>query len=293
MECSFEGCERKMKARGLCNTHYEQQRRGLPLQPIVTVSNAGKVCSFPRCGRRVTARGLCTGHYWQSKNRAVLKPLRPRRKKLEAPSSCSFPGCSREAQCKGLCGSHYNQKRRTGSLKPLRPLGTPNEVIVCDEATCALILTNKRGQEKARAYIDRDQLECVQPYRWWCTRQGYVTTDLPNGKKLRLHRFLANPEKGMEVDHVDGDPLNNRLANLRVVTHAENSQNMKTSNASSTGQRNVQKINSGCYAGSFRVVVMKDGKQHYGGHFKNIEEAIAKAEELRASLFTHHSEQRT
>lgn len=32
--CSFEQCDRKVIAKGLCPTHYQQQRRGGPLKPI-------------------------------------------------------------------------------------------------------------------------------------------------------------------------------------------------------------------------------------------------------------------
>ena len=44
---------------------------------------------------------------------------------------------------------------------------------------------------------------------------------------LYLHRVLASPPAGLEVDHINGDTLDNRSANLRVCTHAENQRNSK------------------------------------------------------------------
>lgn len=41
-----------------------------------------------------------------------------------------------------------------------------------------------------------------------------------------LHRLLTNCPKGMVVDHIDGDGLNNRRKNLRICTPAENAQNV-------------------------------------------------------------------
>jgi hypothetical protein len=47
------------------------------------------------------------------------------------------------------------------------------------------------------------------------------------GQKIYLHRYLLRlqPGDGLEGDHKDGDPLNNRRSNLRVCIHALNHQN--------------------------------------------------------------------
>lgn len=42
-----------------------------------------------------------------------------------------------------------------------------------------------------------------------------------------LHRALLNPRDGMEVDHINGDRFDNRRANLRLVTSAQNKWNVK------------------------------------------------------------------
>ena len=60
-------------------------------------------------------------------------------------------------------------------------------------------------------------------------RLGYMTVHI-NGKIYYIHRLLAityieNPENKKEIDHIDGNPSNNSLDNLRWATHKENLNN--------------------------------------------------------------------
>ena len=65
------------------------------------------------------------------------------------------------------------------------------------------------------------------------TKRGYLQVDLrvDNTKRaFAVHRlvakaFIPNPDNKPEIDHIDGDPTNNHVWNLRWVTHAENMNN--------------------------------------------------------------------
>lgn len=73
-------------------------------------------------------------------------------------------------------------------------------------------------------------------------RYPSVTID---GKTVPVHRFVMAPPAGLVVDHIDGDPLNNTRANLRVVTQTENVLNQRKSRASASGYRGVYRESRG------------------------------------------------
>ena len=74
--------------------------------------------------------------------------------------------------------------------------------------------------------IDPSDEVMVAAHRWHSVanqngRRPYVAAKI-EGRRIYLHRFLTGATKGMVVDHIDGDTLNNSRSNLRVVTQTEN-----------------------------------------------------------------------
>lgn len=78
-------------------------------------------------------------------------------------------------------------------------------------------------------FVDAEDAEWVARHKWQSVGNGtsavgrdpYVAGQM-NGKRCYLHRIVIEAPDGEHVDHIDGDSLNNRRANLRLVTHAEN-----------------------------------------------------------------------
>jgi hypothetical protein len=93
------------------------------------------------------------------------------------------------------------------------------------------------------ATVDAADGDAVRRHRWhavWIYNCFYAATVLrSNKRRTYLHRFLMQPPDGMEVDHINGDPLDNRRANLRVVTHGENLRNQKLRTDSKSGFKGV------------------------------------------------------
>jgi hypothetical protein len=80
--------------------------------------------------------------------------------------------------------------------------------------------------------VDPDKYYWLNSYHWFIDGNGkkiYVvrTILLANGKKkfMRMHREIMNSPVGLYVDHRNGNTFDNRKANLRLATHAQNSYN--------------------------------------------------------------------
>lgn len=84
------------------------------------------------------------------------------------------------------------------------------------------------------ALIDDDDWPLVADRKWYAVRDTHcfyavVNSLTINGKRhrIRMHRIIVNAPPGFEVDHIDGNGLNNTRANLRICTQAENMQNQR------------------------------------------------------------------
>lgn len=61
-------------------------------------------------------------------------------------------------------------------------------------------------------------------------------------KRYRLHRLIYMYHHGelpQFIDHIDNNPVNNRIENLRPATHKQNMQNMKKPRSNTSGVKNV------------------------------------------------------
>jgi hypothetical protein len=119
-------------------------------------------------------------------------------------------------------------------------------------------------------------------YQKW----GIKITYKGKQKGLQASRvvFLLQNEyltKGKEVDHIDGNSLNNNPLNLRETNRFQNSYNSKLRKNNTSGHKGI------CwYAAKSKWVVRirKNGKNHFLGLFVNKEDAIKTSIEARKKL---------
>ena len=103
-------------------------------------------------------------------------------------------------------------------------------------------------------------------------------------KIYRMHRLIYLMHHNTlpkYIDHIDGNPLNNRIENLREATLSQNAWNMKLSKRNKSGVKGVlwDKTNNRWYARC-----MANKKRYHVGYFKDLEDAKMAIKQLREKL---------
>lgn len=140
--CTVEGCSGTHKARGYCQTHYMQYKRGVPVTPEIRHRvPRGQVlpeCSEADCSASVKAHGLCHAHY----QRLLRQGHTRYRDRTKPAKTCSEPGCEKILYAKGVCHVHHAQRRKLAQYGLLPEsyaalLGAQNGVCaICGKSEC-------------------------------------------------------------------------------------------------------------------------------------------------------------
>ena len=108
-------------------------------------------------------------------------------------------------------------------------------VEACEPGTRLLFLGGRNGAGKF-AIIDAEDFEKTAAIRWCCNGYGY-----PVSRRYKLHRLILDAQASQHVDHINGNVLDNRKANLRFVTHQQNMRNLKKQESNKVAYKSVYK----------------------------------------------------
>lgn len=129
------------------------------------------------------------------------------------------------------------------------------------------------------AVVDDEDYERLKNKMWQYSSCGYATA-YPGEF---MHRVVMNLSKydGINVDHINGDKLDNRKENLRVCTQAQNIANSKINKSNKSGYKGVY-WNKERHKWSTQIKFNR--KSMHIGHFVDLEDAAhaydTKAREL-------------
>lgn len=167
----------------------------------------------------------------------------------------------------------------------IRPGGRPglqmrwgsNEGVACSpdpshirSATVGIWLdASTRKYPESFLLVDRDEyLSRLRFNKWTMDQTGYAVGNV-DGKRTSLHRYVMRAEKGEIVDHVNGDKLDNRRCNLRIVTARQNRWN-------SPGRKGSSRFTGVCWdtgKGIWKAQINANGRFQHLGYFEDEKDA--------------------
>lgn len=138
-----------------------------------------------------------------------------------------------------------------------------------------------------QAIVDDGDYDSVAPHHWGAAgwRGRYVGRHIVrDGRRttVYLHRLLLQAPAELEVDHINRNPLDNRRANLRLVSHNENERNKEVKAQCISGVRGVEFNRT--FTKPFRAVIYRNRRRVFSKTFRTLDEAVAALAEARRIL---------
>lgn len=124
-----------------------------------------------------------------------------------------------------------------------------------------------------KVIVDDNRLSEINKYKWFFDTDGYARRSV-KGRSITMHHdIIGRPVRGMVVDHINRNKLDNRACNLRFCTISQNSMNKKLQSNNTSGYRGVYFRKSD---NKWLAIIRVSGRRYYGGSFEDrISAAIA------------------
>lgn len=149
--------------------------------------------------------------------------------------------------------------------------------------------------KQCTAIVDDEDYALVSQYSWCYHGDGYAARGYHKDNKViieKMHQLImGRAPKGLVIDHINGNKLDNRRCNLRFVTQQQNTFNSKRRTPLRRG------VNPSRYKGvtwrndrkKWQSRICVNGKRHYLGLFESEEDAACAYNEAAKLFFGEYA----
>lgn len=158
----------------------------------------------------------------------------------------------------------------TRTSTPVEPrIPVEHRAVLLDntDLSIAYVMTNRFD---VVGVIDSCYAGLVEGTAWSVNNRGYIQGWV-NGSMVLLHSLImGNAPAGMEIDHINGEKADNRVANLRWATKSQNNRNRGRQSSNTSGLIGVYWHKA---AGKWRSQIKVNGRRTHLGYFTDRGEA--------------------
>jgi len=137
----------------------------------------------------------------------------------------------------------------------------------------------------AVALVDDADFAELSRFSWYLSDKGYAVrnADVDGGKRpIRMHRVLLGAPDGVDVDHIDGNRLNNTRGNLRLCERRQNLMNSRKRTATTSKFKGVYWLAANR---KWRAKINIEGKSKHLGCFAAEEDAARAYDQAAKTYF--------
>ncbi len=136
------------------------------------------------------------------------------------------------------------------------------------------------GRDRA-ALVDDEDYEVLAGLAWHMSRSGYARHSYSSTRQVYMHTLVLKPKPRQQIDHVNGDRLDNRRANLRHCSPLQNHWNRQPSGKNPSGFKGVTFSR---HHGKWQAQIRHCGQRIFLGHFST-PQAAARAYDAAAIAY--------
>lgn len=138
------------------------------------------------------------------------------------------------------------------------------------------------------AIVDDEDYERLNQWKWYCNRHYAVRQSKKIGGKqttIFMHKeIVVCRDPYLEVDHINGNKLDNRKANLRLCTPSQNIANTPVRKDNETGYKGVSHEKR--WGGNtWRARIQINGQREVLGYFASPEDAARAYDRAAKEIF--------